>query len=158
MDRRKMLSWMIGAGTLTSVGIVGIPALITAVSPVAITGEEEAWREVGRLEEFAVGTVKEATVPILHERWAEEPKAQGVYVWRPDAERVVVFSRACTDLSCPVHYDPGSGWYYCPCHGGIFDREGEPVAGPPKYPLYRFAHRIREGILEIDLSSVPVMV
>lgn len=153
-----MLSWIIGAGGLTGVSIVGIPALITAVSPAATAEEEEAWREVGRLEEFPVGDVKEAVVPILHRHWSDSPKEQGVYVWRPDAERIVVYSRACTDLSCPVNYDPGSGWFYCPCHGGIFTKEGQPVAGPPKYPLYRFAHRIREGTLEIDLFSVPIMV
>ena len=31
------------------------------------------------------------------------------------------------------------------------------MAGPPKEPLYRYATRIRDNILEIDLNSIPPM-
>ena len=54
-----------------------------------------------------------------------------------------------------MRYDPGSTFYYCPCHGGIFNQAGDPVAGPPARPLYRLATRVRGGVLEIDLTSIP---
>jgi hypothetical protein len=66
---------------------------------------------------------------------------QGVYVWRPTDEEVVVFSRSCTDLGCPVIWDGGSQCFFCPCHGGIFARDGRRMAGPPDRELYRYANR-----------------
>jgi menaquinol-cytochrome c reductase iron-sulfur subunit len=54
-----------------------------------------------------------------------------------------------------LDYDRGSACFFCPCHGGIFRQNGERLAGPPKRPMYRYAHRLRDGIVEIDLQSVP---
>lgn len=91
--------------------------------------------------------------------WARSLDEKGVYVWRKSEKEadVVVFSRNCTDLSCPVKFDEGSECFYCPCHGGIFDKQGIPLAGPPSVPLYRYANRVRGGVLEIDLNSLPPM-
>jgi menaquinol-cytochrome c reductase iron-sulfur subunit len=101
--------------------------------------------------------VTKAMVEVPGDGLAHLPQFKGVFVWRETADRLVVYSRNCTDLSCPVTWDEGSGWFYCPCHGGIFNQQGEPVAGPPNRPLYRYATRVREGVVEIDLKSLPPM-
>jgi len=49
--------------------------------------------------------------------------------------RVVARSLLCSHFGCRVQWQPEAGRYACPCHGGIFDREGRPVAGPPTRPL-----------------------
>ncbi len=138
-------------------GVVGVPVLSTAVSPALEARGQETWRPLGPLKEFPVGTVRRARVGAAEGNRAHSVRVRAVYVWRPAEDEVVVFSRNCTDLSCPVTWDPGSGWFYCPCHGGIFNREGEPVAGPPKRPLFRYANRVRDGVVEIDLGSLPPM-
>jgi menaquinol-cytochrome c reductase iron-sulfur subunit len=69
----------------------------------------------------------------------------------------VVFSRNCTDASCPVVFDAGSDCFLCPCHGGVFSKDGTPLHGPPPRPLWRYAARVRAGVLEIDLNSLPPM-
>jgi cytochrome b6-f complex iron-sulfur subunit len=51
---------------------------------------------------------------------------------------VLAFSAACTHLSCTVHYRPDLRRIGCACHGGLYDLEGVPVAGPPPRPLERF--------------------
>jgi menaquinol-cytochrome c reductase iron-sulfur subunit len=94
-------------------------------------------------------------VEVPREDWAATLRERGVYVWRRSEQEVVVFARNCTDLSCPVTWDPGSQWFFCPCHGGIFSKDGERMAGPPKRPLYRYTNRIRDGVVEIDLRSLP---
>ena len=48
---------------------------------------------------------------------------------------VVARSLLCSHFGCRVQWQPEAGRYACPCHGGIFDREGRPVAGPPMRPL-----------------------
>ena len=110
------------------------------------------------MQAFPIGRVQQAVVSLGRGEADAALQTQGVYVWRSTETEVVVYSRSCTDLGCPVTWDPGSQWFYCPCHGGIFDREGERRAGPPNKPLYRYAIRLVDGDLEIDLHSVPPMV
>jgi menaquinol-cytochrome c reductase iron-sulfur subunit len=113
------------------------------------------WVRVGREEEFPIGRVHQATVENPRDDRAKSLRLIGVFVVRPHADETVVFSRTCTDLGCPVSWDPGSGWFFCPCHGGIFARDGSPRAGPPERPLFRYATRIEDDWLWIDLNSVP---
>lgn len=41
----------------------------------------------------------------------------------------------CTHMGCEVAWEPAKDRYCCGCHGGEFDEDGEPVAGPPERPL-----------------------
>jgi menaquinol-cytochrome c reductase iron-sulfur subunit len=155
MDRRDMLSRIVALTGLAVAGVVAVPAAVTALSPLFDRRRGPVWRPIGPLADFEQGAVREAHVEIPRRDWAQALRTQAVYVWHSAEAGVVVFSRKCTDLGCPIVWDPGSAWFFCPCHGGIFAQNGEPVAGPPKRPLYRFAHRIVDGVVEIDLNSLP---
>lgn len=157
MERRAVLSVLVQAGSAIVALIVGVPTLIYALSPAGKRRRGEDWRALGPLSDFPEGEVHEGIVQPGEFSGPREAVVQGVYVWRRPQE-VVVFSRSCTDLGCPILWDRGSHCFLCPCHGGIFDHNGDRMAGPPDRPLYRYANRIRDGVLEIDLSSVPPMV
>jgi menaquinol-cytochrome c reductase iron-sulfur subunit len=158
MDRRKLLDALTKAMGLLVTGVLAVPAALLALSPALRRRTEDAWRPLGRLQQFAQGEVTEARFEVPRADWSRHSlRHKTVYVWRPAEEELVVFSRNCTDLSCPVNFDRGSQCYLCPCHGGIFDRDGTPLAGPPSRPLYRYATRVRDGVLEIDARSVPPM-
>jgi len=45
------------------------------------------------------------------------------------------FDARCTHMGCPVTWDAEAGGFYCPCHAGRFDTEGNPSGGPPVAPL-----------------------
>jgi len=51
---------------------------------------------------------------------------------------ITAFDARCTHMGCPVTHDAATGGFYCPCHAGHFDTEGNPVGGPPEAPLARF--------------------
>lgn len=157
MERRRFLKALVAAGSTLAAGLVGLPALLTGLSPAVRRRRERAWSPVGRLDAFSPGSVTRAATPLPSDDFRTGLSARGVYVWRPSAEEVVVFSRTCTDLGCPVVWDAGSEWFFCPCHGGIFSKDGERQAGPPKRGLHRFDTRVRAGVVEIDLASVPPM-
>ncbi len=57
-----------------------------------------------------------------------------------------VLSSSCAHLGCPVRWilREGEGELLCPCHGGIYNINGEYVAGPPPRGLYRYTHEVRE--------------
>jgi menaquinol-cytochrome c reductase iron-sulfur subunit len=158
MDRRTVLGWIARGMGLAVVGVVAVPAAVTALSPVLERRRRDVWRPLGPLADFPPGTTRRAQVEMAGPDWARAFDGLAVYVRHVEGQGLIVFSRKCTDLGCPVVWDPGSEWFYCPCHGGIFDGEGTPRAGPPPRPLYRYAHRVRDGVIEIDLASVPPAV
>ena len=51
--------------------------------------------------------------------------------------KIVAYSQVCTHLSCAVVYDKAENGLFCPCHHGLFNLQGQPVAGPPTRPLPR---------------------
>ena len=56
---------------------------------------------------------------------------------RTPSGNIVAYSQVCTHLSCAVVYDKAENGLFCPCHHGLFNLEGQPVAGPPTRPLPR---------------------
>jgi Rieske Fe-S protein len=75
---------------------------------------------------------------------------------RPDADLILAFGQKCTHLGCVVFWVPAEDQFHCPCHQGVFDLAGEPVAGPPTRALTKIEVEVREGTvwalgaLEID--------
>jgi Rieske Fe-S protein len=57
-----------------------------------------------------------------------------------------VLSSSCAHLGCPVRWitREGEGEFLCPCHGGIYNINGEYVAGPPPRDLYRYDFEVRD--------------
>jgi Rieske Fe-S protein len=51
-----------------------------------------------------------------------------------------VLSNSCAHLGCPVRWVivEGHGEFLCPCHGGIYDINGNWVGGPPPRGMYRY--------------------
>lgn len=159
MTRRELLSRLIQGVGLVIAGMVGVPALVNVFSPLIERRRGERWQPVGPVASFPADTVHPATVDVPRRRpFASSVDEKGVFVWRAAPDDIVVFARNCTDLSCNLIWDPGSEWFFCPCHGGIFATDGERKAGPPQRPMYRYAHRVQDGILEIDLNSVPPII
>ena len=155
MTRRGFTACLVSAGAAVAAGIVGVPAMITGLSPALRGRRREDWRPVGRLDDFPVGQIRTATVTSTRKSWPRPMPQQAVYVWRPSSDDVIVLSRSCTDLACPLNYDPGSECFFCPCHGGIFAKDGAVMAGPPNRPMDRYADRIRDGVIEINVVSLP---
>jgi isorenieratene synthase len=62
------------------------------------------------------------------------PTADGSAFVRRSADGLLEARDArCTHLGCPVRRE-GAG-FHCPCHGGRYDADGRPTAGPPPRPL-----------------------
>jgi menaquinol-cytochrome c reductase iron-sulfur subunit len=154
MTRRTFSSMLVSAGGALVAGIVGVPAIITGLSPAIKNRRRENWRQVGLLDEFPVRQIRTVFVRNDSANWPRPLSQQAVFVWRQESDELIVFSRSCTDLACPLTYDPGSECFLCPCHGGIFSKEGTVMAGPPNRPMDRYNSRLRDGMIEIDFASV----
>jgi menaquinol-cytochrome c reductase iron-sulfur subunit len=122
-------------------------------SPVRLLGRAipptlhgEGWVSVGALEDFAVG-VPTRVVPVrpTTDAWVSGDAPVAAYVYRRSESEVTAFDIHCTHLGCPLDYVGAARRFLCPCHGGVFDREGEVMAGPPPRPMARFAARVEGG-------------
>ncbi len=68
----------------------------------------------------------------------------------------IALSSVCPHLGCQVHWEGQNDRFFCPCHNGAFDAEGNPIAGPPKdanQTLPRYQLVVEHGLLYINAST-----
>ncbi|MGK8479482.1 Rieske 2Fe-2S domain-containing protein, partial [Stutzerimonas stutzeri] len=58
-----------------------------------------------------------------------------IAVWRDDAGTLHAVSAACTHMGCSVTWNNADRTWDCPCHGSIFQADGEVIHGPAIEPL-----------------------
>ncbi|HVS18109.1 MAG TPA: Rieske (2Fe-2S) protein [Planctomycetota bacterium] len=69
-------------------------------------------------------------------------------------EDFVALSSTCPHLGCQVHWEGQNDRFFCPCHNGVFDRDGVGVSGPPGeagQSLPRYPLKVEGGLLYIEV-------
>ena len=69
---------------------------------------------------------------------------QKIVVRRKSEDEIAAISLVCTHLGCTVYWQKENQEFYCPCHAGRFDKDGNVVAGPPPTPLETYHTEIEE--------------
>ena len=96
----------------------------------------------GRPEDYAVGEVSTRVL-----------KEQRVWMIRNE-EGMYVLIAICTHLGCTPIWHPAEDRIKCPCHGSVFMRNGDNVAGPAPTPLERAAITLDlAGNIVVDKSQ-----
>jgi len=85
--------------------------------------------------------------PIPPKQIAEGQHMTGVVLGSPAIVlrregELIAFSAVCTHLGCTVAYQPENEEFACPCHGGIYDLDGNVLDGPPPKPLAKLKVQI----------------
>lgn len=65
------------------------------------------------------------------------------------ASGYVAVSAVCTHQGCTVGYLASSSQFRCPCHGGMFDINGNVLSGPPPSALKKYTVTQNGNILSI---------
>jgi len=147
--RRGFLGWAIGAIGAVITAAMGIPAVAYVVSP-ALKKKVTDWIPVGSIRKVKVGEPTLFKVKIERKQgWEKTVSNETMYALTEDGKDFIVLSNICTHLGCRVHWDSAKNGFFCPCHGGIFDKQGNVVAGPPPRPLDRFESKVENGKLYI---------
>ena len=78
--------------------------------------------------------------------------AQGVFAVRTGSGNEVnlVLEQTCRHLGCPVAWTSSSSTFNCPCHGSVFNKGGDRIAGPAPAPLYKHRFHIKDGHLWVE--------
>jgi menaquinol-cytochrome c reductase iron-sulfur subunit len=156
LSRRQFLSTLSILLGIFGATIVGIPIIGFIFSPL-IQEVSRVWRAVGPVDSFEIGT----TVHVAYEDssplpWAGVAARSAAWLRRDGETEFTAFSVNCTHLGCPVRWLATADLFMCPCHGGVYNDQGDVVAGPPPKPLVKYPVRINNGQVEILTSPIPI--
>lgn len=154
--RRKFLVRLsVGLGTLAA-AFAGIPVVSALFAPL-IAKKPKLWRDVGDINTFKIGDTKLVKFQNADpEAWAGVTAYTAAWLRRDSATAFTAFSANCTHLGCPVRWESDAHLFMCPCHGGIYYKDGTVAAGPPPKSLARYPVRVNKNRVEIQTSPVPL--
>jgi Rieske Fe-S protein len=149
-DRRSALGRFVTAGMgLITAGLVGLVGLVAA--PTA-AGPGRRWRKASSVFDLPLDKPVAAVLAERHaDGWYETRKQAVVFIDR-EGSGYRALSAICQHLGCRVHWDDGKQQFLCPCHGGVYDREGRVVAGPPPRPLDRIPVRVNPQTSDVEVE------
>lgn len=156
-SRRKFLTQLtVGLGGCCAAGI-GAPVAGFIVAPLARKVPQD-WESVGKVSQFKVGdTVSVAFSDPSPLPWAGVTAKAAAWLRRESDDRFIAFSVHCTHLGCPVRWMPGADLFMCPCHGGVYYRDGSVASGPPPLPLFRYDARVVGDDVQLRTRSIPIV-
>jgi Rieske Fe-S protein len=70
-----------------------------------------------------------------------------------EGDRLRALSTVCPHLGCRVRWEGDQQRFFCPCHNGVFDREGNVVSGPPPRALDRYEVELEGGSVYLKVKE-----
>ena len=143
MSRRSFSSlaiWTIGG--LISAGL-GIPAIAYLIGPALQRTDTQNWIRLGSAAKVEIGIPTLFKTKIQRQAgWIVNEEELSVYIRTDDGRNFQAMSNICTHLGCRIRWIADREEFFCPCHNGVFDKNGNVVSGPPPRPLDRFETKI----------------
>jgi arsenite oxidase small subunit len=120
-------------------GAIGLGVLVSSVKLPAGPSQTTTSTQTG----VAAGSIANTNnlrsgVPIQFEYPAGYPN---VLLKKTDGT-LLALSLLCTHVCCVCSYDSASSRIYCPCHGSVFDANGNVLQGPASSPLPQVQLRV----------------
>ncbi len=156
MKRRTFLIKLLLGVSGFAAFLISIPIFGALLEPL-LRKKVIAWREVGSMDDFTVGKtvlIKYQDASILP--WTGSTSKTAAWLRRKEEDQFEAFSVNCTHLGCPVRWIADAELFLCPCHGGVYGKDGSVKAGPPPHPLRKYPVRIRKGKVEVQTSPIPI--
>ena len=156
VDRRTFLMRVLWASSAILGSITLIPVFGALFAPL-LNKTPKIWRKVGAVSDFEIGkTVLVSYKNALPLKWSGLSSNSASWLRRVSENEFVAFAINCTHLGCPVRWIADAEIFLCPCHGGVYNKDGSYAAGPPPHGLNQYPTRIRNNNIEIETSSVPI--
>lgn len=148
--RRDFLTIIsLGAGSLAAL-LVAVPGVGFLFSPLTKSTPGK-WQSVGKSEDFEIGkTVEVVLQDASAEKWGGASNTSAAWLRRDDQNSFTAFSVDCTHLGCPVRWLADAELFMCPCHGGVYYKDGTVAAGPPPHALQQYPSRVQGGVVQVE--------
>jgi Rieske Fe-S protein len=153
LDRRNFLK----SATIAIFGfisaVLALPAVVYVIGPALSKTSNEAWLALGSVSKVKIGepTLFKSQIQIKT-GWIVDQNDISVYVYTQNGRDYLALSNICTHLGCRVRWIADQEKFFCPCHNGVFDKQGNVVSGPPPKPLNRYTVKVENDQIYIKGS------
>ncbi|WP_324715706.1 Rieske 2Fe-2S domain-containing protein [Carboxydochorda subterranea] len=80
--------------------------------------------------------------------------AQGKFWLSRTPQGAIALYWRCTHLGCTVPWREDEQLFHCPCHGSIYERNGQNIAGPAPRPLDYMTVEVVNGHLVVNTGEI----
>ena len=129
-------------GVHATIGATLAYILGSAVLAPSMTRRESLWLTAANLPALPDGEPQPVTLRIARQDGATESVDRRVVFLVRSGEQVRALDSTCTHLGCRTRYNPETRFIECPCHGGVYDAQGQVVSGPPPRALAALPTRL----------------
>jgi menaquinol-cytochrome c reductase iron-sulfur subunit len=148
INRRNFMSvatWAIGG--LISLGM-GVPAIAYIIGPALNRARIQDWIRLGPVSKVELNTPTLFKFTIQRQTgWIVNEEEVSLYILTDNGRDFIAMSNICTHLGCRVRWIADQEEFFCPCHNGVFDKQGKVVSGPPPRPLDRYEVKVEDDQL-----------
>jgi menaquinol-cytochrome c reductase iron-sulfur subunit len=146
-DFSSLAVWTIGG--LISAGL-GIPAIAYIIGPALQGSQTQDWIRLGSAAKVELGIPTLFKVKVQHKTgWIANEEELSVYLRTDNGRDFTAMSNICTHLGCRVRWVADQKQFFCPCHNGVFDKDGNVISGPPPRPLNRYQVKVENSQISI---------
>ncbi|MFN2197980.1 MAG: ubiquinol-cytochrome c reductase iron-sulfur subunit [Anaerolineales bacterium] len=153
VNRQNFLKTAIaGIGGFITIGMA-IPAIAYIIGPALQQNEQEESIGLGPVSKVEIGEPTLFKVAVQRSTgWITNEEEISVYVYTENGRDFIALSNVCTHLGCRVRWITDQSEFFCPCHNGVFDKNGNVVSGPPPRPLDRYEVSVENDQLLIKVG------
>lgn len=138
VDRRAFLEGAIYGLMSAVLGALGITSALYLLRAPK-NQSHSSWADAGDLSEFQPGVPKQVTFNRNRtDGWRSFTGKDSAWVVKSAGQSVTAFVPSCTHLGCAYAWQANRDAFVCPCHGSIFSKTGQVVAGPAPRPLDQY--------------------
>src|SRR5262245_26000141 len=125
----------------------------TTLAP-SFSRRDETWLRAAELESLPDNQPVPVTLRVTRsDGYSQVVDRTVVYLVRTGEQEVRALTSTCTHLGCRTSYDRKSKRILCPCHGGMFDIQGNVLGGPPPAPLPALATKVEAGNVLVQVQA-----
>ncbi|MCA1039817.1 ubiquinol-cytochrome c reductase iron-sulfur subunit [Bacillus infantis] len=152
VSRRQFLNYTLtGVGGFMAAGML-MPMVRFAVDP--ILQKSEGGDFIPTPQKVSEITAEPTRVDFKFEQqdaWYSSEVSNTAWVYKDENGEIVALSPICKHLGCVVDWNKDKAnpdHFYCPCHGGLYTKDGTNVPGtPPAAPLDVYPTKEKDGFL-----------
>lgn len=112
---------------------------------------ETLWLHAGDLSALEEGLPLPFTLRVARPDGPSEVVDRKVIYLVKNGGQVRALDSTCTHLGCRTRFNTESKQIECPCHGGVYDVNGNVVSGPPPAALRTLDTRIENGQVMVQV-------
>jgi menaquinol-cytochrome c reductase iron-sulfur subunit len=156
IDRRKFMVKLSLSLAGISAAVVSLPVISALIAPL-LEEKKQQWRNIGRVDQFPVHSTKLITfVNSDPKSYAGVTAKSAAWIRRDSETQFTAFAANCTHLGCPVRWEEQAHLFMCPCHGGVYYKDGTVAAGPPPKPLPQYEIKVHKGEVQLKTAPMPI--